>query len=165
MEEESTRKEVPTKTKTGIKAHLGLLRAAITMLLIFSIFASPSLANSIPVNRLCPPTFAREQIAQMSSLLPLLSSKWKKSLKINMRSQFDLMNSRPIFRSPIKKKHYNIILQSSNCSDTTYIKTNMLHRIQEYRERYMENLSFPNGTQENQNLIDLELNRNVSSDT
>ena len=104
MEEDEARKEAPTKTKTGRKAHLGLLRAAITMLLMFFIFTPPSLANSIPVNQLCPPTYTREQITQMSSLLPILFSNWKKSLKINMRNQFDLMNSRPIFRFPILKK-------------------------------------------------------------
>ena len=49
--------EAPPKTKTGRRTHLGLLRAAILMILIFPISIPPSSANSIPVNLLCPPTF------------------------------------------------------------------------------------------------------------
>ena len=90
--------EAPPKTKTGRRTHLGLLRAAILMILIFPISIPPSSANSIPVNLLCPPTFDKDQIAQMSTLLPSLSAKWMKSLKVSVERQFDLMDARPVFR-------------------------------------------------------------------
>ena len=83
------KKEAPVKTRTRKKVHMGLMRATLTMLLILSVFAVPSLGNSIPVNQLCPPTFAKGAITWMSSLLPHFSTNWKTSLKIRLKDQLD----------------------------------------------------------------------------
>ena len=63
-----------------------------------------AISTGIPINQLCEPSYATEDIAKLANLLPHLSKSWQQTMRITSKDQMDLFKSRPVYKIQTLKK-------------------------------------------------------------